>query len=181
MTREQWLGSHPYLRPLAEFHSALDEAVAAWAPAAAAVPEFEDHRADYAAGVPLLQSSGVVLDLEPAAQLLTPLFARLAARPPPGRQAAELRALEAELRATPDAPRRALAWLLGQGDFPSSAPGMLQFAGWHALARFLQPLVQAFGAWRDDERWLRRYCPTCGAPPAMAQLVGNDPGRKRIF
>ena len=31
----------------------------------------------------------------------------------------------------------------------------------------------AFDAWRDEERWLRNYCPTCGEPPAMAQLVGK--------
>src|SRR5262249_9516938 len=27
----------------------------------------------------------------------------------------------------------------------------------------------------------RPYCPTCGASPAMAQLVGVDPGRKRLL
>ena len=41
------------------------------------------------------------------------------------------------------------------------------------MARFLAPVVSAFDAWRDEERWLRRYCPTCGEPPAMAQLVGQ--------
>lgn len=28
---------------------------------------------------------------------------------------------------------------------------------------------------------MRNYCPTCGALPAMAQLVGTDPGRLRLL
>jgi FdhE protein len=39
----------------------------------------------------------------------------------------------------------------------------------------------AFDAWRDEEQWLRRYCPMCGSLPAMAQLVGVDPGRWRLL
>jgi FdhE protein len=49
------------------------------------------------------------------------------------------------------------------------------------MERYLRPLVSAFDACRDEERWLRRYCPTCGSLPAMAQLVGADPGRKRLL
>jgi FdhE protein len=49
------------------------------------------------------------------------------------------------------------------------------------MARFLVPVVGAFDAWRGEERWLRGNCPTCGALPAMAQLVGTDPGRKRFL
>jgi FdhE protein len=49
------------------------------------------------------------------------------------------------------------------------------------LARHLRGVVSAFGSWRDEERWLRSYCPTCGSPPAMAQLVGKDPGRQRFL
>ena len=49
------------------------------------------------------------------------------------------------------------------------------------MARYLRPVVNAFDGWRDEDRWLRRYCPTCGSLPAMAQLVGADPGRKRLL
>ena len=57
----------------------------------------------------------------------------------------------------------------------------LPFLGWTAMARALRPVVDAFERWRDEERWLRSYCPTCGSHPAMAQLVGVDPGRKRLL
>ena len=49
------------------------------------------------------------------------------------------------------------------------------------MALYLRPIVTAFDAWRDDDKWLRRHCPTCGSLPAMAQLVGADPGRKRLL
>jgi FdhE protein len=49
------------------------------------------------------------------------------------------------------------------------------------MARFLGPVVQAFDGWRDEDKWLRRYCPACGSPPTMAQLIGADPGRKRLL
>ncbi|PYY00055.1 MAG: hypothetical protein DMG64_17845 [Acidobacteria bacterium] len=43
------------------------------------------------------------------------------------------------------------------------------------------PLIEAFRKWRDEERWLRSYCPTCGSLPSMAQLVGKEPGRRRFL
>lgn len=60
-------------------------------------------------------------------------------------------------------------------------PGMLRYVSWTALALYLRPIVTAFAAWRDDDKWMRRHCPTCGSLPAMAQLVGADPGRKRML
>lgn len=60
-------------------------------------------------------------------------------------------------------------------------PGMSQYVSRTAMARYLRPTVVAFDAWRDDDRWLRQYCPTCGSLPAMAQLVGADSGRKRLL
>lgn len=60
-------------------------------------------------------------------------------------------------------------------------PGMLRYVSWAALALYLRPLVAAFAGWRDDDKWMRPHCPTCGSLPAMAQLVGADPGRKRML
>lgn len=60
-------------------------------------------------------------------------------------------------------------------------PGWQRFLRATILARYLSPVVRAFAEWRNEDRWLRNDCPTCGAPPAMAQLVGNDPGRLRLL
>lgn len=62
-----------------------------------------------------------------------------------------------------------------------AADGLERHTGWVALRRFLRPVRQAFDAWRDEDQWLRRQCPMCGSAPAMAQLVGADPGRKRLL
>ncbi|HEY1334913.1 MAG TPA: formate dehydrogenase accessory protein FdhE, partial [Myxococcaceae bacterium] len=60
------------------------------------------------------------------------------------------------------------------------SPGLLRFLGWTMLRRALRPVVEAFTGWRDDERWLRRYCPICGAGPAMAQIAGTE-ARQRLL
>jgi FdhE protein len=60
-------------------------------------------------------------------------------------------------------------------------PGWRRLLRSTALARYLSSVVPAFAAWRDEDRWLLNRCPTCGTAPAMAQLVGNDPGRLRVL
>ena len=89
--------------------------------------------------------------------------------------------MAAELRRETDASSRVAAWLLGDEGLAPTSPGLLRYFGWRAAARYLGPLVAAFDGWRGEERWLRRYCPTCGSLPAMAQLIGVDPGRKRFL
>jgi FdhE protein len=59
--------------------------------------------------------------------------------------------------------------------------GLHQYLRWHLLSSALQQIARAFDAWRDDERWRHPRCPTCGSLPAMAQLVGVDPGRRRLL
>jgi FdhE protein len=95
--------------------------------------------------------------------------------------AEDARGLQAELEREIRAPRRLADWLLGDDGFAPTSPGLLRYLGWKAAARALRPLVGAFGGWREEERWMRNYCPTCGSKPAMAQLLGTDPGRKRFL
>jgi FdhE protein len=70
---------------------------------------------------------------------------------------------------------------MGEDSLAPSSPGLLRYLGWTAMAAYLRPVVKAFESWRDEERWLRPYCPTCGSPPAMSQLIGVDPGRLRFL
>ena len=181
-TRDAWLSRHAYLQSVADLCAAVNDAAAGIAAVDAAVPVWDDYAGDYREGVPLLQSAGAALDVGPAAPGVVELVERLSARPLPGPLGAEVLALRAELRGAGDSPRRIVDWLLGDGDaLMPSAPGLLRYLGWTVLARHLAPVVAAFGAWRDEERWLRRYCPTCGSLPAMAQLIGADPGRRRLL
>jgi FdhE protein len=181
MSPDLWLETHSYLRPLADVSAQVDRAARGIDVLDARIPDWEDYRADFLAGVPLLASSDASVDLEPSGRMAGALLERLASGTPSGRLVAETRTLETELRNEPQVSRRIADFLLGDETLKVSLPGLLRYLAWTATARYLRPMVNAFDAWRDDERWLRRYCPTCGSAPAMAQLVGVDAGRRRVL
>jgi FdhE protein len=181
MTRELWLEAHPYLRPLADLSTHVDHVLAGIAVVAAGIPDWDLYREDFLAGVPLLSSADAAIDLEPGGRMAAALLARLACGASPAWLVAEARALHVELQRSPDGSRRIADVLLGEQADELAFVGSLRYLAWTASARFLRPVVSAFDAWRDEDRWLRRYCPTCGSLPAMAQLAGADTGRKRLL
>jgi FdhE protein len=181
MTPDLWVEAHAYLRPVADLSAQVDRAAAAIDILEARLPDLEDYRAEFLAGLPLLSSAGGAVDLEPGGRMAAALLERLASGTSPGILAEEARALVAELGPESGRSRRIVDFLLGGEPLAPASPGLLRYAGWTAMARFLRPVVHAFDGWRDEERWLRRYCPTCGSLPAMGQLVGADPGRKRML
>jgi FdhE protein len=181
MTLELWLETHSYLRPLADLSAQVDRAAAGIEVFDVRIPAWEDYRADFLAGVPLLPSTTAAIDLEPGGRMAEALLERLASGISPGKLTAEIRTLETELRRDSRVSRRIADFLLGDGTLTLPFLGLLRYLAWTAMARFLRPVVNAFDGWRDEERWLRRYCPTCGSLPAMAQLVGVDAGRSRLL
>jgi FdhE protein len=181
MTREQWLEAHSYLRRLADLASEVERVLAGIEIPPAQLPDWEEYRSDFLAGVPLLTSGEAAIDLEPGGRTTATLVERLGSASSPPRLAAEARLLDAELRRTTEAAHRIADFLLGEGSFRPPHPGLLRYLGWTAMRRFLRPVSEGLIAWRDDERWLRRYCPTCGSLPAMAQLVGAEAGRRRLL
>jgi len=181
MTQDVWLIKHPYLQRMADLQALIDAALAEVSIPGACVPSWDDYISDFHAGIPLLQSSRVAIDFRDVERALTSLIEALPLKPLPGKLAQDSRTLEAQLHRDRDSPRRALAWLLDNDSFTPMNPGLLRYLGWSVLARYLRPVVDAFSGWRDEERWLRSYCPTCGALAAMAQLVGTDPGRLRFL
>jgi FdhE protein len=181
MTSDPWLAAHSYLRPVAELSAEVERAAAGIEILDASLPEWEDYRADFLAGVPLLSSANAAVDLEPGGRMAVALLRSLASDTSPGWLATEAGALHAELRNAPQIGNRIADFLLGDETLAPSSPGLLRYVSWTAMARFLRPVVKGFDGWRDEERWLRRNCPTCGSLPAMAQLVGADPGRKRLL
>jgi len=181
MTQDVWLVKHPYLQRVADLQALINDALAEVPIANASVPNWDDYTSDFHAGIPLLLSPTVVIEFRHLGRSLTSLVEALALESLPGKLAQDCRTLEAQLRADRDSPRRALAWLLDNDSFTPKNPGLLFYLGWSVLARYLRPVVDAFSSWRDEERWLRSYCPTCGALAAMAQLVGTDPGRLRFL
>jgi FdhE protein len=181
MTLDSWVEAHAYLRPLAELSAEVDRAADAIGILEARVPDWDDYRADFLGGVTLLQSAGAAIDLEPGGRTAAALIERLALARSSGWLAAETRALHAELQREPHAARRIVDLLQGDESAPLPFPGLVRYLGWTAINRFIAPVVLAFNRWRDEEKWHRRYCPTCGSLPAMAQLVGEEPGRQRLL
>jgi FdhE protein len=181
MTRDVWLSTHPYLRPIAEFQAQVQTAVISSAMTGARVPNLCDYTQEFRAGVPLLRSSKARVDLEPIERIVLLVVESLSSTLVSERLRRDSQALAAELAEDATGAGRAVAWLLGRREFRSMHLGLLRHLGWTTLSRYLRPVAEAFNQWRDEERWMRCYCPTCGSVPAMAQLVGTDPGRLRLL
>ena len=99
------------------------------------------------------------LDLSPAEVTLEELIKKLGPAPLPSKLAQEIRGLRAKLLQNADASPRAVANMLGPDTHPLIGCGLLRYLGWTVIARYLSRVVHAFGKWRDEERWLRPYCP----------------------
>lgn len=181
MTHDTWFATHSYLQPLAslqeQVNSTLDEILTV----SDCIPVWDNYADDFHAGVPLLQSSKSGIDFKPAERIITLLLERLTSMPLPHPLAAQISTLDEEIRHDPDASRRVVAGLLDDASFISSYPGLLRYLGWLVLSRHLHPVIETFNRCRIEDRWLRGYCPTCGSLPAMAQLAGADPARRRLL
>jgi len=175
------LAKHPYLRPIGKLQAIVDEAASEACTAVACLPHWDDYADDFQAGVPLLLSSSVSIDLCAPARDLTALLSNLVSKSLPPNVGEPIRRLNAELHGDPDEALAALGCLLGRNVCSVKEPGMLQYLGWMVIVRYLRQVVAAFSRWRDEERWLRGYCPTCGYLPVMAQLTGADPARIRFL
>jgi FdhE protein len=181
VTLDDWLGSHPYLEPIARLSGRIDAAIEAIEVPQPPIPCWDDYADEFFEGVPLLRSFTAAVDLEPAHAVIGALVESVASSRFESTLANAAAVLRAEWRREPDAARYVVDWLLGDDRLAPSSAGLLRCLGWIAMARYLRPVIDAFANWRDDDRWLRRYCPTCGSLPAMAQLVGVDPGRRRLL
>jgi FdhE protein len=181
VTKDAWLASHPYLQKAADLHAMVDRAASVACATTSTTFSLDDYRDDLLRGVPLLHSSAIAIDWRPVESSIQALIDSLASSPLPGGLPEDIRCLSTELRDELDAPRRIVLWLLLQDDFESACPGLLRYLGWTAITWYLRPTMEAFDLWRDEDQWLRNYCPLCGSLPAMSQLIGFDQGRQRLL
>jgi FdhE protein len=181
VTADAWIARHPYLHTVAALDTAVKGIVAHSPTPPAGIPKWSHYSKDYHAGIPLLDSTAAAIDLSGIDSALRFVIENLAFSKLPGSPGDECRTLRDELSSDSVRPHTVVPWLLRRTPFPTTKPGLLRYLGWSILAHWAQPLIRVFDSWRDEERWLRTYCPTCGSPPAMAQLVGIDPGRLRLL
>jgi len=171
MTQEAWLSAHPYLLSVAEFHAQVERAAAGLPSARACVPNWQDYEGEYVRGVPLLRSCSASIDLRPVEITLEAVIGKLRSAPLRDKLVQDIRDLQVELGQDPDFSQRAVAGLLDPDASARTHFGLLRYLGWTVMARYLSRVVDAFGKWREEERWLRRYCPTCGSLPALASPI----------
>lgn len=181
MTQDVWLTGHPYLLSVAEFHAQVEQAVVSVPAALACIPDWPDYEPDYLGGVPLLRSGRSAIDLSPVGITLGALIGQLGSARLPDKLAQEIRDLQLAWGQDPAFSQRAVATLLDPVASESTHLGILRCLGWIVMSRYLSRIVVAFARWRNEECWLRRYCPTCGSLPAMAQLTGVDLARLRLL
>lgn len=181
MSIDRWIADHPFLEPLAKLNAAVERAAQGELPTLSA-PNWEAYLVDFRGGVPLLASPNArVQACGPGGEAVHRLVERAMETPLPEKVAASARAIREHLRGGPEVRRAVGAWLLrGEGDAPPEA-GLLRFFGWSALAPLLAPLVEEWARRRDEDAWYRGYCPTCGAQPAMSQLVEGATGKQRFL
>ena len=129
MTPDLWVEAHSYLRPVADLSAQVDRAAAGIDVLDARIPDWEDYRADFLAGVPLLSSADGAVDLEPGGRMAAALLERLASGTSSGILAAEARALDTELRREPAglAPHRGLS--AGRRDAHAAVPRAVAVSG----------------------------------------------------
>jgi len=127
ISQEAWLERRPYLRPVADFHAQVALAAASIPFTGVHFPSWDNYSSDYGAGVPQLRSSRVSIDFETAAAIVASLVESLTSKPLAEKLAEEARVLDAQLRSDLDAPRRVIAWLLGNDAFATAHPGLLRF------------------------------------------------------
>jgi FdhE protein len=176
-----WLTNHPYLRGIADLQNVVDTTLGELSIPTVDIPPWDSYARDFDTGVPLLLSPNVNIDLSPVERSFACFLEKLASKPLTRTLAPQARDLIAEFQTDSTFSSRVIAGLLEQNEISFRHPGLVRYAGWTVLANSLHTLVEAFAHWRDDERWLRNYCPMCGGRPAMAQLVGCDPGRLRLL
>ncbi len=181
---EAWIDAHPFLAGMASFQGLVEASARAEATPVVFVPRWAAYAREHVEGVPLLLSLGAGLDVRDwAADALERVAARLVGAGVPAGMLVQCRHVREQLRQGPEARKAVVRWLLGDpGAQEPQNPGLLWFLGWTVLAHLLGPLVSEYAVWRGDEaRWKRPMCPTCGAPPAMAQLVDRGDGPERLL
>jgi FdhE protein len=126
MTLDVWVGSHAFLRPLANLHAQLEAAVAAAAPPEPALPEWRTYESEFDGGVPLLASTGAAIDLGAI-------------------DAAGDRAIEALNGHAPDDPglRECVAWMARSA---ALRPVVDAFAAWRDDTRWMRPYCPLCGS-----------------------------------
>lgn len=178
--QQLWMESHPYLQKVAEFQQAVAKAFAEPTPNSVSMPDWSRCVEEYRDGVPLLENSAAALNHTIVAEeILLAGTTRLLKETLPEPLAQTAAKLQEYLQASEDNRKTAITWVQdgGPGQPPQEVVGLLQALGWTAITRALAPVLSSYAEWRNEDNWMRGYCPVCGSLPTLAQLApgGQQP------
>jgi FdhE protein len=180
--QQLWLESHPYLQKVADFEKTIGTAfVGTTSGETIAMPDWNRSVEQYRDGVPLLANTGASLNhVHAAGTVLTSATQRLLQDnlPDPIKTAAER--LRDFLKASEENRKSAIVWVQSGDlqDAPIAVGGLLRVLGWSAITRTLSTVLSRYAEWRNEDNWMRGYCPVCGALPPLAQIVPGGTQRR---
>src|SRR4029079_16059561 len=113
VTLDDWVGTHPFLQPIARMRARIDAAVDTGA-SATALPAWDAYAEDFAMGAPTLRRFDGARALEPAGRRIVGAVYRLASGPAGDPLTEGARALCLELDGVGESPHRlGVGWALG--------------------------------------------------------------------
>src|SRR3974390_3303784 len=98
MSMDAWLSKHSYLRPIAEFHVEVSEAMAKIALTHAHIPNWRQYVDGYKQGIPVLKSSQEVIDCEELQRIVISLLRALICAPLPNQLKQKSTQLQSDLQ-----------------------------------------------------------------------------------
>ncbi|HUO59713.1 MAG TPA: formate dehydrogenase accessory protein FdhE [Candidatus Acidoferrales bacterium] len=180
VAQQLWIEAHPYLQKVAEFQRTINKAFAGVTPGAVSMPDWNRTAEQYDEGVPLLENTGAALSHTSAAgNLLLAGTERLLQESLPQPVVKAAKQLLEHLKISEENRKAAINWV--QTGDPEKAPvpvgGLLRVLGWTAITRTLAPVLSRYAEWRNEDHWMRGYCPVCGSLPPVAQIApgGTQP------
>jgi FdhE protein len=178
-----WVDAHPYLKSIAQFHSALEATVSRAAIDSVPLPDFNTFRREFAEGTPLLRSSCRLQFAKPATTLVGRLAETTAAENASEKVTQAAREIQTWTTQEPEEAQNVIEQLILGRDIEdvTRGPELLRLLTWTAMRRVLQEVTRSYDDWRSGKTWMREYCPTCGVLPVLAQLLSMGNARERAF
>ncbi|HEX8925855.1 MAG TPA: formate dehydrogenase accessory protein FdhE [Terriglobales bacterium] len=178
--QQLWIDAHPYLEKVADFQETINNAFTGLTAGTVPMPDWNRTAKQYGEGIPLLENSGAALNHQGAAgSLLLAGTEKLLQGQLPEPVVKAAKQLVDYLKASEENRKTAINWV--QDGDPEKPPvavgGLLRVLGWMAITRTLGCVLSSYAEWRNEDHWMRGYCPVCGALPAVAQIApgGTQP------
>jgi hypothetical protein len=111
-SNDVWLTNHPYLSRIADLQHLVDEVLGELSIPTVGIPPWDLYASDFDAGIPLLLSPDVGIDLSPVERSFASFLERLSLKPLPDNLALQVTDLIADLHADSEFSSRVIAWLL---------------------------------------------------------------------